>query len=160
MYRYVGPNDIRAQALRQPSATPIRSRHEVVEYVGLLDAANTPLTFVVSLDGDLLLAPRESEHVAAAAGDAVLSAGEMTFDASGRLAAATNQSTGYCPEPTSWQHVAEALDRIGVDHGDAFTTAFEFRRCPACYSINLVKEGFFICAVCGHDLPDRWNLAA
>jgi hypothetical protein len=72
----------------------------------------------------------------------------------------TNQSTGYCPEPESWPAVAAALDRIPLPHPGGFTPSFIFRRCPACVQLNVVKEGDFTCAVCGADLPLRWNLDA
>lgn len=81
------------------------------------DERAEPFTFVVTLNGSLRLAPRRSEHVALAAGDAVLAAGEMTFEPEGagwRVAEVTNQSTGFCPDPDSWPAVAAALDRIGV----------------------------------------------
>jgi hypothetical protein len=35
-----------------------------------------------------------------------------------------------------------------------------FRRCGACRSINIVKEGVFECGVCSSSLPGEWNLTA
>jgi hypothetical protein len=89
-------------------------------------------TFVIDAVGDLLLADRRSEHVACAGGGPVLSAGEMLFQVSDggiELVEASNQSTGFCPEPGSWPAVATALDRIGVPHPGRFTTEVVFRRC-------------------------------
>lgn len=160
MYTYVGPADIRSTALGQPSGTAITSRDELVAWLVGAGAVGEPVTFVVSLAGALVLAPRESEHVAAAHGAAVLSAGEIAFDASGSVLSATNQSTGYCPEPRSWADVARALDALGVPHPGAFTSAFDFRRCLACGSVNLVKDLDFSCAVCAAPLPVDWNLGA
>jgi hypothetical protein len=117
-----------------------------------------PSTFVVAADGDLYLAPRQREHVAAAGGEPVRSAGEITFGPDGTVVAVTNQSTGYAPEPESWIEVAAALDRLGVAHPSGFTQAFDFRRCEACSTVNLVKDGWLVCAVCGEDLPSAWNL--
>jgi hypothetical protein len=73
-------------------------------------------TFVIDLNGDLLVADRRSEHVACAGGGPVLSAGEMFFlveEDRVEVTDVSNQSTGYCPEPSSWPGVAAALDRIG-----------------------------------------------
>jgi hypothetical protein len=88
----------------------------------------------------------------------VLAAGEMTFRV-GRTVevSATNQSTGYCPEPSCLEAVRAALERAGLEAPDAFEPAFEFRRCDGCASVNLVKEGVFECAVCGEALPADWN---
>jgi hypothetical protein len=58
----------------------------------------------------------------------------------------------------SWDAVAEALDRIGLPRPRAFTHEVVFRRCPGCAELNIVKEGYFVCAFCEGDLPDEWNL--
>jgi hypothetical protein len=119
-------------------------------------------TFVIDEKGDLLLADRRSEHVACAGGGPVQSAGEMFFRVEvGRaeLAEASNQSTGYCPEPESWPVVAAALNRTGVAHPGRFTTAVVFRRCGTCGERNVVKDCWFFCGVCGADLPAAWNFA-
>lgn len=110
--------------------------------------------------GCLRLADRRSEHVACAGGGYVLSAGELFLRRDGEadeVIEASNQSTGYCPEPESWPAVAAALDRLGVVHPGRFTTAVTFRRCERCAQRNLVKDGWFVCGVCGADLPAAWN---
>ncbi len=160
-YRYVGPAELRSQpatvdavAADTPAALDAwlagRDRRDLAE----------PVTFVVAVDGVLRLAPRRSEHVALAAGQDVLAAGEMTFADAGtghRVAAASNQSTGYCPDPDCWPAVAAALDRIGVPHPGGFTDPVVFRRCPGCGERNLVRDGDLTCALCGEPLPARWN---
>lgn len=121
-----------------------------------------PYTYVVAPDGVLRLAPRRGEHVACAAGGRVLAAGEITFvrQAAGGWSAAevSNHSTGYCPDVTSWDAVATALDRAGIGRPDGFTYAALFRRCPACREHALVKDGDFVCACCGTELPAEWNI--
>lgn len=91
------------------------------------------------------------------------SSGEMFFavtaDSVG-LVEVTNQSTGYCPEPDSWLAVAEALDGIGFCQPGRFTQELVFRRCEACGERNVVKDGWFVCACWGADLPTEWNFAA
>lgn len=119
-------------------------------------------TFVIDRDRALLIADRRSEHVACASGGPVLSAGEMRFGFttdSVVVEGVTNQSTGYCPEPRSWNHVADALDEIGLEHPGGFSTKFVFRRCHRCESTNLVKDDWYYCAVCNADLPADWNFA-
>jgi hypothetical protein len=72
---------------------------------------------------------------------------------------ASNQSTGYCPEPESWPHVALALDRIPLHHPGGFTLEIIFRRCTSCGQVNIVKDGWLVCLFCGKDLPTQWNVA-
>jgi hypothetical protein len=116
------------------------------------------LTFVIDANGSLRVAPRRSEHVACAGGEDVLSAGELAATRSGaRVVDISNQSTGYCPEPSSYDVVATALDAAGIAHPGAFTFEAIFRRCPTCSERNLIKDGDFTCAICGGVLPERWN---
>ena len=163
-YAYVGRDDL-AEAAAARSGTEIRSTEDLARWLaahaGEREGAAIPATFVVALDGFLRLASRRSEHVACAAGQPVLSAGEIFFAPGppGRAVAVSNQSTGYCPEPESWPAVAEAFERAGLQHPGQFTNAFIFRRCAACGQRNLVKEAVFTCAVCNADLPRDWNFA-
>lgn len=67
----------------------------------------------------------------------------MTFVVAGKrveVATVSNQSTGFCPQPQSWNAVARALDGAGLPRPDDFTTSFEFRRCDRCGAVNLVKD--------------------
>ena len=160
-YHYVGPDMLREHAVTVDGAAfdaPIvlfgwlarRDHSEVIE----------PFTFVVGTDGQLRLAPRRSEHVVLAGGQAVLAAGEMTFvpaPSGWRVDEVTNQSTGYCPDPDSWPAVGAALDRLGVSHPGDFTDKVIFRRCPACGERNIVRESDYTCALCGSALPAMWN---
>jgi hypothetical protein len=117
-------------------------------------------TFIIDLEEQLWLADRHSEHVVCAAGKPVLAAGELVFGLSGGrvwVVEATNQSTGYCPQPECWGVVASTLDRLGIEHPTAFTAVFIFRRCTTCRTINIVKDGVFECAVCQADLSTAWN---
>ncbi|WP_436520083.1 hypothetical protein [Actinoplanes sp. HUAS TT8] len=116
-------------------------------------------TYVVNAAGEMLVAPRNTEHVACADGAPVLAAGEISLDRDGRVDQVTNQSTGYCPEPSCWPAVAAALDAAGVAHDGGFTAEFTFRRCPGCATVNVVKEDVYVCDVCDADLPPMWNLA-
>jgi hypothetical protein len=155
IYHYVGPADVLA-ALR-----PLMPGRAVIAREDITDPGE-PFTFVIDLKGTLRLAPRRSEHAACAAGAPVLSAGEITFEKGQdgwEVVSATNQSTGYCPEPSSWPAVARALDRIGVPHPGRFTDEFTFRRCPRCGERNVVREGDFTCAICEAQLPASWNCA-
>lgn len=118
-------------------------------------------TFVINLQGELLLADRHSEHVMCAGGKEVLSAGEITLCKSQKeifISEITNQSTGYCPEPSSWQSVLVALEKIAIGHPTGFTEAYEFRYCVDCHNIQLIKDELFECVACGAGLDIRWNL--
>jgi len=166
-YSYVGPPEIKGRVAGCPGGTRITSVADLFAWVRSTDCKPgldglVAATFVIDPQGDLLLANRRSEHVACAGGGPVLSAGEMFFLVEGdraEVAEASNQSTGFCPEPESWPTVAAALDRVGVAHPGRFTTEIVFRRCERCGERNVVKDGWFACGVCGAELPPRWNFA-
>ncbi len=166
-YRYIGSKRIAQAVAGQAEGAPIQSVTDLERWIqdnpqlpdqwGLIVA-----TFVITQDGILRLADRHSEHVACAGGRAVRSAGELgfAFGIDGwEVREVSNQSTGYCPEPTSWPEVANALESISLPHPGGFTQAYHFRRCPACHQLNLIKDETFVCAVCDHELPAEWNCA-
>ncbi|MEU5534450.1 hypothetical protein [Streptomyces sp. NPDC020362] len=162
-YGYVGPEDVRDAVGPDDGGAGIRTSADFANWVAAQAAGELaePFTFVVGMDGVLRLAPRRSEHVACAGADRVLSAGEMSFRADGgrwRVDEVSNQSTGYCPDTTSWVAVAEALGQAGLDHPDFFTHEVIFRRCPGCQEHNMVRESHFVCVFCDTDLPAHWNL--
>jgi len=151
LYRYVGPHVIRKRAVNSPPGTPIRSVRDLLDWIqhsgqepdhqGLFAA-----TFVIDEQGIFRVANRHSEHVACAGGGQVMSAGEMFFRLSGagaEVVEASNQSTGYCPEPESWPVVASALDRIAISHPGRFTQKVIFQRCPTCRERNIVKDEWY-----------------
>jgi hypothetical protein len=158
-YEYVGPPDVRDAAAGGPCGASIRSGADLDRWAAS-NGDGEPFTYVVDPDGTLRLAPRRSEHVACAGGGAVLAAGEIAFDRDelGWLVSeVSNQSTGYCPDVTSWSALATALDRAGLRRPDGFTVAFVFRRCPSCAGTNIVKDDDYTCEVCGATLPRNWN---
>jgi hypothetical protein len=103
------------------------------------------------------LAPRRSEHVACAGGRDVLAAGEIRLDGACAVAEVTNNSTGYCPPEDCWEAVRLALDAAGMQHPSGFTFVAHFRRCPRCRERNLVKDDWYVCAMCDAELPFEWN---
>jgi hypothetical protein len=165
VYRYVGPDEIRQRVQGSDSGVRIGSVHDLASWLqstnqqrgrdGLYAA-----TFVIDEQGELRVADRGSEHVACSGGHPVLSAGEMFFRVTGdeiEVEEVTNQSTGFCPEPESWPAIAKALDQVGIRHPSRFTQELLFRRCTACGERNLVKDQWFVCAICGAELPVAWN---
>ena len=165
LYPYVGPPAIKGGVAGSPAGTRAGSADDILNWAKSTGERSRPddlvaATFVVSPAGDLLLAARRSEHVACAGGGPVLAAGEMFFRVEGgavEVAEVSNQSTGYCPEPGSWAAVAVALEKAGVTHPGKFTTEVVFRRCTECGERNVVKDGWYICGVCGAKLPLEWN---
>jgi hypothetical protein len=161
-YRYLGTANVRVAVL-QGEGRLIRSPGDFEHWAGSVSATDLaePFTYVVGTDGVLRLASGRGKHVACAGGGEVLGAGRVVFAREGRgwvVREVSNQSTGYCPDLDSWSAVATALDRAGLGHPGRFTSAFVFRRCPDCQERNLVKEGGFVCATCGGDLPEEWNV--
>jgi|ERR1051325_671820 hypothetical protein len=164
-YRYVGPPEILARSRSAPKGMPIGCADDLrawIKATGQRPVSQIVATFVIDLNGSLLIADRHSEHVACAGGEQILSAGEMTFLINGdglEVVEVSNQSTGYCPEPESWPHqVAHALDRIPLRHPGKFTQEIVFRRCTSCDQINIVKDDWLVCLFCGNDLPTQWNV--
>jgi hypothetical protein len=120
------------------------------------------VTFIIDVDEQLWIADRCSEHVACADGGPVLAAGEMVFDlhcGDVEVIEVSNQSTGFCPEPSCWDVIARVLDRLRLVRPEALSHSFDFRRCPSCQAINVIKNDIFECDICGEDLPCEWNFA-
>ncbi|MFF7159453.1 hypothetical protein [Streptomyces sp. NPDC008139] len=162
-YRYVGPAELKARVRPGDEGHSVRTPEDLARWFSSRgpEERAEPFTFVIGTDGLLRLAPRRSEHVSCAGGAPVLSAGEMSFlQSSGRwsITDVSNQSTGYCPDPSSWPSVAAALARAGIVHPGGFTHEVVFRRCPACDEVNVVREGDFVCVFCESPLPDNWNV--
>jgi hypothetical protein len=165
LYQYVGPAEIKERASHAPPGVWIESVEGFVRWIHAAGqkadlAGLIAVTFVVGDDGFLRVGDRRSEHVACSGGRLVLSAGEMFFlvTASGPVVVeASNQSTGFCPEPASWPDVAAALDGLRIRHPGRFTREVTFRRCTACGERNVVKDEWFACGLCGADLPPEWN---
>jgi hypothetical protein len=164
VYQYVGPEEIRKRAAGVPAGVGVESARELVSW--LRDTKQQPgrdglyaVTFVVDEQGEFRVADRGSEHIACSSGRPVLSAGEMFFRVfeDVEVEQVTNQSTGFCPEPESWPGVASALDQMGMRHPGRFTMEVIFRRCPKCGERNVVRDGWFVCGICGADLPATWN---
>jgi hypothetical protein len=162
-YRYVGPDDLKTLIRTGREGRCMRSSTDFDAWASSRPAEEfaEPFTFVVDAAGVLRLASRRSEHVVCAGGDAVLSAGEISFRAeAGRWVVdeISNQSTGYCPDVSSWPAVSEAVDRVGVAGPSGFTHEVIFRRCLSCRQINIVRESDFVCVFCDGILPQEWNV--
>src|SRR5687767_7306606 len=104
LYRYVGPVEIAERAREAPPGLAVTDAATLARAVAALASprqARLTVTYVVDARGVLRIADRASEHVACAGGGPVMAAGELTlgFDTGGpSVTAATNLSTGFCPE--------------------------------------------------------------
>lgn len=161
LYRYVGPPELLGSISERHH---IQGSQNVRDWIGQTkqrpENSMVTATFIVNAAGQLWVADRHSEHVACAAGQPVLSAGEMTFAVDGKQVSVmevSNQSLGYCPELSSWPAVAAALDNSGLPHPSNFTGAYIIRRCETCQSKNIIKDGIYECGVCQSSLPLKWN---
>lgn len=170
-YRYVGPDDIRQSVVVNGAAgAAIHVAADLAAQLAKSASDDGTMTFVIDTNGILRVASRRSEHVACAGGGDVLSAGELTAVVATKggeggevvvvvvvVSDISNQSTGYCPEPESWPAVASALESAGITHPGHFTYEAIFRRCIQCGERNLVKDDWFVCALCDAELPEKWN---
>jgi hypothetical protein len=165
LYYYVGPAGIKDRVAGRPMGMAISSVACLLAWVHDTDRRPgsdglVAATFVMDEKGILLVADRRTEHVACCGGGPVLSAGELFLSVEAarvEVVEASNQSTGFCPEPESWPVVAAALDRIGLAHPGRFTQEIVFRRCGKCGERNVVKDGWFVCGMCGAELAAEWN---
>jgi hypothetical protein len=164
LYHYVGPKQIADRVKDGAAGYKIRSPEDVRAWVRNtaqnLSHGTVIATFVVDASGLLTVADRRSEHVMCAAGQSVLSAGEITFVIGDTIdiSEISNYSTGYCPEPESWSAVAFALSQAMLVVPKGLTLVCEFRRCVACGNLTLIKDGAFDCGSCGMDLPATYNV--
>lgn len=163
-YRYVGSSDLLTLLQLPSTRLKVQSAGDIARWIAetkqpLEHDGSVIVTCIVDLSGHLWINDRHSEHVLCAAGQNVLSAGEMTFSLGDgvEVIEVTNQSTGYYPEPDSWWAVARALQQVNIPHPNDFTTHFIFRKCEQCGTKNLIKDNWFVCAVCDADLPQMWN---
>jgi hypothetical protein len=166
-FRYIGPADLLELVSQEPDAYVrlIGCAADVsgwAKETGQLRGREREViaTYIVDADGRLWIGERRMEHVVVARGRPVLMAGEITFNLSGtpQVTNATNQSTGYCPQPGGWVHLRDALDAAGIAHPDTLSRAFEFRRCEKCDTLNLIKDDGLFCAACDTPLPEEWNV--
>ena len=160
-FKYVGPSEILARSRDAPKGAAIASRDDAAAWFRAHGRDESGwATYVVNLAGELLVAPRRSEHVACAGGEPVLAAGEIRFDLDGSVLDISNHSTGYCPSEDCWEAARAAFDRASLRRPDAFTRVVVFRRCASCGERNLVKDDWFVCALCDAELPVAWNFDA
>ena len=165
VYRYVGPEHIRAAVEGMAPGVAVRSERDLAEWADRqTEWRNGELiaTYVVLVGGLLQLAPRRCEHVACAAGQEVWAAGELTLCRQPELAivAISNLSTGYCPQPACWSALEASLHALDIEYPDQLTASFEFRLCPGCGQRNLIKDEWYECASCESPLPRTWNFHA
>jgi len=163
-YFYVGPAEIKTRIHKKYEGNKIKQIKDLQKWI---KASNQKITngeliatFIINEQKELVVSDRHSEHVVCAGGKNVLSAGEITFSFEKKeiyISEITNQSTGYCPKPTSWEIVEIVLNKLNVAYPKYFTSAFEFRRCLNCQTKNLIKEEIYECAVCNADLDIEWN---
>jgi hypothetical protein len=165
LYHYVGPEQIRRRAIGQCVRTRIGQPEDALKWIVSAEPiagrrSFVPATYIVDPQTQLWVADRRSEHVACAGAGDVLAAGELVFaEDRGRVEVveASNQSTGYCPEPECWSVLEAVLDALKIAHPSALTAAFDFRRCDRCGATNLIKDEVFECAMCHATLSETWN---
>jgi len=158
MYNYVGPRMLIQTLKVEQEGKKIKSNIDVNTWI--LETSQIPnnhneitATFIIDSNLYLRVSDRHSEHVACAGGKQVFSAGEITFEVENgevtKISQITNQSTGYCPDASSWQYVEKVLAKLNLPYPAYFTQAFVFKICDNCGSINIIKDNFFVCSVCG-----------
>lgn len=161
-YEYIGPQEILEQIKPEFQGKRITTIQDIYHWIS--KHHNKPkigkiviCTFIINLEGQLVIADRHSEHVQCALGEAVKSAGEISFliekQQQVSVEMITNQSTGYCPSANSWMAVELALENIeGLNVPNGFEPKFVFSYCPNCQTRQIVKEAFYYCPMCEQSL--------
>jgi len=168
IYWYVGPKDLLDLIHTDVNRVAVINEESVRSWIHQTDQKldydnSVTATYIIDTNKVMWICDRHMEHVVCAIGGPVLSAGEATFKISTKsveISYITNQSTGFCPKPSSWKVVNVALKNTGINYPQQFSTNFIFRLCLNCKTINIVKEKDYVCAVCNHDLEKQWNLNA
>jgi len=163
-YFYVGSEEIAKRVDKRYEGNKIAQISDIQKWIEndnqTIVNENLIATFIINEQKELVISDRHSEHVMCAGGRSVLAAGEITFSFEKEdvfVSEISNQSTGYCPKPASWEIVEFVLNTLVIEHPEYFTAAFEFRYCEHCETTNLIKEEIYECAVCGADLAVEWN---
>lgn len=137
LYTFAGHEQTRklAEADEKPSKI-IYSQRDLEDILPILkefERMNRPQTFVVDKNGQLRIGGFVQEHVDVAAGQDVLTAGEVRFvkiNGNWRVAYFNNRSNGYFPAKTSHLFFVQAAKSAGLD-------------CPSEFSETFPKEGYF-----------------
>lgn len=144
-YHYIGSPE-----LNRPTAIPrlrVSHRSAILPWVRQQSPESKSryfATYIISTEQKLWISDRHSEHVACAAGQPVLAAGEIEFVLEQELEVEylSNQSLGYCPRVSCWTVVDEVLTRLQIPHPERFTLACQFRRCEQCAALQIVKDEY------------------
>ncbi len=164
-YKYRGSADLLDLVKASEKGKQLTSSKDVLDWIRdtiqYKDDNNEIIaTYIIDERCYMRIVDRHSEHVVCAGGEQVLSAGEITFSFEDKkliINEITNQSTGYCPETSSWVSVKEAIEKTGIPAPNQFGREFIFRRCEKCKAINIVKDEWYLCGECDTDLPRAWN---
>ena len=160
-YPYVGPERIRSAAAGAQPGTVIGSADALAEWLEQNpDALAEGATYVVDLRGRLRVAPRRSEHVACASADPLLAAGEFTSGPPPQSPAPATTRRATPLTSTAYRARARAARGRARTAARVLSGPIVFRRFPRCREINVVKGGWFVCALCDADLPEQWNVSA
>ncbi len=161
-YEYIGPKRILENVSEEYIGEKILNKKDIENWI-VKSKQEIPknkiviATFVINMDGILLLSDRHSEHVQCANKGNVLSAGEIGIEVINSKVCSipfiTNQSTGYCPSSNSWTNVFESLKKLeGLAIPDGFDPDFTFSYCSICRSLKIIKEEMYICYRCDNEL--------
>ena len=160
-FHYVGPAAIRASCEGNPAGRVIENAESLRAWLANLQRedrdADGWATYTIGTDGLLRLAHRRTEHVACAGAGEVLAAGEVQFDPSGEVVWLSNNSTGFCPDLSSFEAVSATFSAAGLSPPPAFDHAVVFRRCRACGERSVIKDDDFRCGVCEAPVSRVWN---
>jgi hypothetical protein len=161
-YFYIGPTNIphNNSFLQRFCITNSRDVAKWIDITQQEHSSSITATYIIDIDKNLWITDRHYEHVACAQGKAVLAAGEISFFQQNQdieIIYISNQSTGYCPEPSCWSVVQDVLIQAEICHPASFSLECIFRRCEDCGQRNIVKDNDYHCAVCNHPLSRHWN---
>ena len=112
-YRFAGREEMLERALEQDGGILVTPENLDTNEQVMLENDPKPQTYIVGLDGKLLIGGLVNEHVEVAKGRDVVAAGEIIFEKDGeglwQVSYVNNRSNGYFPGRSSFYHVNNAL---------------------------------------------------
>ncbi len=129
LYSYVGPLDLYDRALNIEGRILVDDLKKLDDnlYILIEHGFDRPQTYVIDEEGNFFIGGLFDEHVYAAQGKKVLTAGEIEFINSGSgwgVQYCNNRSNGYYPAENSFIHLSKTLSNLGIKNISEFNEVF------------------------------------
>ncbi|GEM_PF-1660211 len=128
LYTFCGEETTRlkAEAKKRAKIESVVDIERIEKEIRELNAINHPQTYVIDIEGNLLLGGYIEEHVQVASGRDVLAAGEafLTQKSGWKLDTLNNRSNGYYPDKSTIPTALEKFRKAGLVQGEVCIEEF------------------------------------